>query len=111
MFDRSLRKAWIVALLCIATVASADAGGPRAGFKTNPEDTFISPDKTIRLEQYSKVSDDRALYQFWTFDKDHRHAFLLNPGETDDFAGYAAGFLALAGRFPVTELTVGTDPA
>jgi hypothetical protein len=92
MFDRSLRKAWIVALFCIATAASADAGGPRAGFKPHPEDTFISPDKTIRLEQYSKVSDERALYQFWTFDKDHRHPFLLNPGETDDFAGYAAGF-------------------
>ena len=33
-----------------------------------------------------------TLYQFWTFDRKHRHGFLLNPGEGDDFAGYAAGF-------------------
>ena len=93
MFDRGLRKACILLSLCIATVAPADAGGPPAGFKVNPEHTFVSPDKTIRLEQYSKVSDDGgALYQLLTFDKHHRHAFLLNPGETDDFAGYAAGF-------------------
>ena len=32
------------------------------------------------------------MFQFWTFDKDHRHPFLLNPGEGDDLAGYAAGF-------------------
>ena len=54
----------------------------------------------MRVEQYSKdVKDWRGLkdwrgplYQFWTFDSGRRHAFLLNPGEDDDVAGYAAGF-------------------
>src|SRR5229473_927620 len=55
--------------------------------------SFISPDKKVRVEQYSNdLKDWRVLYQFWTFDADHRHAFLLNPGEDDDVAGYAAGF-------------------
>src|SRR5437867_6119288 len=50
-------------------------------------------DKKVRVEQYSKdLKDWRVLYQFWTFDANHRHAFLLNPGEGDDLAGYAAGF-------------------
>jgi hypothetical protein len=45
------------------------------------------------VEQYFKDSKDwRPLYQFWTFDSRRRHAFLLNPGEDDDVAGYAAGF-------------------
>jgi hypothetical protein len=66
---------------------------PGAGFKRHAEDTFISPDKKVRVEQYSKdLKDWRALYQFWTFDRDRRHGFLLNPGEDDDVAGYAAGF-------------------
>jgi hypothetical protein len=55
MFDRSFRKAWLLLLFCFATMASADAGGPRAGFKPHPEDTFVSPDETIRLKQFSKV--------------------------------------------------------
>jgi hypothetical protein len=93
MFDRTRREAWILLLLGIATVAPAHADGPRAGFKRHAEDTFISPDKKVRVEQYSKdLKDWRVLYQFWTFDGDHRHAFLLNPGEDDDVAGYAAGF-------------------
>jgi hypothetical protein len=66
---------------------------PRAGFKLKAEDTLASPDHQIRVEQYSKEQKDGdLLYQFWTFDADHRHPFLLNPGEGDDFAGYAAGF-------------------
>jgi hypothetical protein len=93
MFDRTRRKAWILLLLGIAMVAPAHAEGPRAGFKRRAEDTFISPDKTVRVEQYSKdLKDWRVLYQFWTFDGDRRHGFLLNPGEDDDVAGYAAGF-------------------
>ena len=93
MFDCTRREAWILLLLGIATVAPAHADGPRAGFKRHAEDTFISPDKQARVEQYSRdLKDWRVLYQFWTFDGDHRHAFLLNPGEGDDVAGYAAGF-------------------
>src|SRR6266581_3187401 len=84
MFDQRLREIWIALLLACATVAPASADGPRAGFK---------PDKKVRVEQYAKDNKDTGLlYQFWTFDADHRHAFLLNPGEGDDLAGYAAGF-------------------
>jgi hypothetical protein len=94
MVDRKIRAAWILLLLALATVAPARADGPQAGFKLDQEATvFISPDKKVRVEQNFKDSTDwRALYQFWTFDADHRHAFLLNPGEGDDLAGLCAGF-------------------
>ena len=94
MFDQRLREIWIALLLACATVAPASADGPRAGFKLDQKATvFISPDKKVRVEQYAKDNKDTGLlYQFWTFDADHRHAFLLNPGEGDDLAGYAAGF-------------------
>ena len=63
---------------------------PRAGFKLDPKaKVFTSPDRTVRLEQYVKeLEDGGLLYQFWTFDRDHRHAFLLNPDEGDDPTGY-----------------------
>jgi hypothetical protein len=93
MFDHRFRAAWSLLLLCVATAAPANAAGPRAGFKLNAEDTVTAPDQTLRVEQYSKaLKDQGVLYQFWTFDRDHRHPFLLNPGEGDDLAGYAAGF-------------------
>jgi hypothetical protein len=93
MFDRRLRGAWILLWLCIATVAPARAGVPGAGFKLNAEGTFVSPDKTMRVEQYAKPQKDESLlFQFWTFDGDHRHPFLLNPGEKGELAGYRAGF-------------------
>lgn len=61
--------------------------------KPSAEDTVISPDRAMRVEQYSKdLKDDGFLYQFWSFDRSHRHGFLLNPGEGVDLAGYAAGF-------------------
>jgi hypothetical protein len=55
---------------------------------------LISPDGQIRLEQYYKDGKDheRVIYRFWTFDRAHRHGFLLNPGEDEDLAGYPAGF-------------------
>src|SRR5882757_2952120 len=93
MFDHRFRAACTLLLLCIVTATTANAAGPRAGFKPNPEDTFTSPDRTLRVEQYSKeLKDQGVLYRFWSFDSDHRHPFLLNPGEGDDLAGYAAGF-------------------
>lgn len=93
MFERRIREALMVLLLCHAAAVPAFAAGPQANLKTDPEDTFVSPDKTLRVEQYSRVSDDLgALYQFWTFDGNHRHASLLNPGEGHETAGYAAGF-------------------
>jgi hypothetical protein len=80
-------------MLGIAMAAPAHAGGPRPSFKLTPEATMTSPDQTLRVEQYSRELRDRGLlYQFWTFDRDHRHPFLLNPGEGDELAGYQAGF-------------------
>jgi hypothetical protein len=91
MFDHRLRKTWIALLLALATVAPASADAPGTGFKLKAEGTFTSPDKTLRVEQYAKAQEDEnLLYQFWTFDSDHRRPFLLNPGEK--LAGYAAGF-------------------
>jgi hypothetical protein len=93
MFDHRLRKTWILLWLAFATVAPASAEGPGAGFNLKAEYTEKSPDQTVQVEQYAKAQEDESLlYQFWTFDGDHRHPFLLNPGEGDDVAGYAAGF-------------------
>src|SRR5947208_730689 len=93
MFDQRLREIWIALLLAFATVAPASADGPRAGFKLDQEATvFISPDQKVRVEQYAKETKDDLLFQFWTFDADHRHGFLLNPREGVDLAGYRAGF-------------------
>ena len=94
MFDHRLRAASILLLLGIASMAPANADGPGAGFKRDPNATvFKSPDGELRVEQYAKKQEDGGrLYQFWTFDRGHRHAFLLNPGEGDDQAGYEAGF-------------------
>jgi hypothetical protein len=93
MFDRRLRGAWILLWLGIATAAPARADGPGVDFKLKAEGTFISPDKTMRVEQYVKAQEDESLlFQFWTFDGDHRHPSLLNRGENDELAGYRAGF-------------------
>jgi len=93
MFDHRLRKTWILLWLAIATAAPASADGPQTGLKLNAEYTETSPDKTVRVEQYSKDNEDGdLLFQFWTFDADHRHPFLLNPGENDELAAYPAGF-------------------
>ena len=94
MFDHRLRAASVLLLLGIASIAPACADGPGAGFKRDPNATvFKSPDGKLRVEQYAKKQEDgRRLYQFWTFDSGRRHAFLLNPGEGDDQAGYEAGF-------------------
>src|SRR6202158_5718326 len=93
MFTHRLRETRIAVWLALATVAAARADGPRAGLKLNAEHTETSPDRQVRVKQYAKDSKDgRFVYQFWIFDRDHRHPFLLNPGEDDDLAGYAAGF-------------------
>jgi len=93
MFDTRIQGTWLL-LLGIAEIAPAYADGPRAGFKLNADDNVsASPDRKVRVEQYSKGRRDGGLlYQFWSFDADNRHPFLLNPGEGDDLAGYAAGF-------------------
>jgi hypothetical protein len=93
MFDRRILGTWML-LLGFAWAAPAWADGPGAGFKLDREATvFTSPDQIMRLEQYAKESKDGGLlFQFWTFDANHRHPSFLNPGEDDDLAGYAAGF-------------------
>jgi hypothetical protein len=94
MFELRLRATWTALLLALATVAPACADGPGAGFKLVPDaPVFNSPDHELRLEQYAREQQDQSLlFQFWTFDAAHRQGFLLNPGETDELAGYQAGF-------------------
>jgi hypothetical protein len=94
MFAKRSRETWIALFLALATGAPACAEGPGASFKLDPKaPVFTSPDKTIQLEQYFKENKDGDwLFQFWTFDADHRHPSLLNPGEDVDVARYAAGF-------------------
>jgi hypothetical protein len=95
MFDHKMPGTWILLLLGIASVAPARADGPGAGFKLDPKaKVFTSPDRKVRLEQYAKKAEDGAyVFQFWTFDRNHRHAFLLNPGEEgDNQTSYAAGY-------------------
>jgi hypothetical protein len=47
----------------------------------------------IRIEQYSRdLGNEGYAYQFWTFDRDHHHAVLLNKGEERGLAAYPAGF-------------------
>jgi hypothetical protein len=82
-------------LLGLATVLPANANGPGPEFKllTDADDTFTSPDRQVRVEQYAKdMGDEGYLHQFWTFDDKHQHAVLLNPGENTELAGYPAGF-------------------
>ncbi len=87
MFEHRLRTLSIVLLLGIATMSPAGAAGPGGGFKLIPNaPVFKSPDGQLQLEQYAREQKESYLVQFWTFDRDHRHAFLLNPGEGDDLA-------------------------
>src|SRR5260370_42496262 len=93
MVDHRLRKTGIALWLALATVAPARADGPRASYKLDPEGTFISPDKKVRLEQYGRGKKDGGLsHQFWTFGRDHRHGFLLKPGKGHTFPASARGF-------------------
>jgi hypothetical protein len=73
MFDHWFRESWIALSLVLAAVAPASAEGPVAGFKLDRQATaFVSPDRTVQVEQYAKdTKDDRLVYQFWTFDRDH----------------------------------------
>lgn len=74
MFDHRFIGIWILLLLGIAAAAPANADGPRTGFKLHTDATFLSPDKTMQVEQYSREQEDQSLlYQFWTFDRVHRH--------------------------------------
>jgi hypothetical protein len=93
---RAARR-WVLRKRYAGNRRESAAAAPRFGFLANKRLLSLC---APNLEQYSKdVKDWRGLkdwrgplYQFWTFDSGHRHAFLLNPGEDDDVAGYAAGF-------------------
>src|ERR1700730_264857 len=77
--------------IAAATPAHADGSGPK--FKLLTDEATKSPDRQLRVEQYSRnMGDDGFLYQFWTFDNAHKHGFPLNPDESTDLAGYPAGF-------------------
>ncbi len=91
---RRLRTAGCTLLLGLALLAPANADGPGKQFnRVTDAPTFTSPDGKVRLEQYARdMGDDGLLFQFWTFDPSHKHAALLNKGETTDQAGYQAGF-------------------
>jgi hypothetical protein len=80
-------------LFGFATAAPANADGPGAEFTLRADDTLVSPDHQLRVEQYAKdMGDEGFLHQFWTFDDKHQQPSLLNPGEGIDLAGYPAGF-------------------
>ena len=96
MFGSSLRALLILLLAALTTAVPVRAEGPGAKFKLladDPNDTMTSPDRQLRIEQYWKdLGDQGYLHQFWIFDSQHHHSFLLNKGEKIDVAGYPAGF-------------------
>ena len=68
-------------------------GGPGRKFKRLADETTTSPDRQIRIEQYSRdLGDWKITHQFWTFGKSGKPASLLNRNEDADLAGYPAGF-------------------
>jgi len=74
--------------LVTVALASADSAGRK--FKHLTDETFTSPDGQLRVEQYSRTSNDDTIHQFWTFDQKRRGS-LLNRNEDTDLAGYPAG--------------------
>lgn len=79
-------------MLCLAMAVPAQAESPDPKLKPLPDETAVSPDRQVSIEQYVDQTTDDWVYQFWAFDSGHQNGFLLNPGETTDTAGYAAGF-------------------
>jgi len=74
-------------LACAIGTTAAQAAGPTAGYKIDPEYTRASPDGTTAVEQYAKIDADGGyLWQFWARHQDK--LTLLEPEQAD----YAAGF-------------------
>jgi hypothetical protein len=72
-------------------VHAEDATGPTPDFKPASEPKSVSPDGQVEIQQFDKTGEN-YVFQFWTFDKDHKHAHLLNPGEKGSMTEYGAGF-------------------
>ena len=94
MFDQRLRETWIALLLGARHGGAGLCRWPRSRFQTGPDRPPSSnpPTRTAAGAICQGTERRGLLYQFWTFDADHRHAFLLNPGEGDDLAGYRPDF-------------------
>lgn len=86
----------VLFLLITAALASPAraADGPGPDMKFMADETRKSPDKTLRIEQYSTGGGDRSFrYEFWVFDKARKSPYLLNADEdSDKLASYPAGF-------------------
>jgi hypothetical protein len=79
------------AALIHASAQGSETGGPGPGFRPGSEPPEISPDGSIQVEQFFKPGDG-YIFQFWTFNRHHGHAHLLNSGETGILTEYGAGF-------------------
>ena len=74
-------------LACAVGAVAAQAAGPAADYKINPEYTSTSPDGATTVEQYARISaDGDYTWQFWARHQDK--LTLLKPERPD----YAAGF-------------------
>jgi hypothetical protein len=82
---------YITAACLALRVHAEDTTGPTPDFKPASEPNATSPDGHVEIQQFDKPGDD-YVFQFWTFDKDHKHAHLLNPGEKGSMTEYGAGF-------------------
>jgi hypothetical protein len=81
------------AVACPRHRGPRNCGWPADRFQTGPRcHLHIARPSGAGGAVFQTYEDGGLLYQFWTFDRIHRNAFLLNPGEDDDLAGYAAGF-------------------
>jgi hypothetical protein len=87
-----LGRTAILLLMGLVTVAPASADGPGRKFKHLTDETFTSPDGQLRVEQYSRASNDDTIHQFWSFDRNRQRGSLLNRNEDPDLAGHPAGF-------------------
>ena len=91
--DMPISVASILLLLGLACATPASADRPGRKFKLLADQTTLSPDHQIRIEQFSRnLGDWHIVHQFWTFDRSGKPASLLNRNEDADLAAYPAGF-------------------
>jgi hypothetical protein len=66
-----------ILLLLVACTTPACADGPGHKFKRLADETTLSPDRQIRIEQYSRdLGDWKIIHQFWTFGRGGKPASL-----------------------------------